>query len=113
CGDPKRTRQHREALSRGDKQGRVLALARRNRKPPLALFLPLDKPPSRAYSVGARCASAGGQLRERRHAEARQRGEEMGFLDRLLGRKGNKAAPAEEPAAEVECPHTAVTARWD
>ena len=37
----------------------------------------------------------------------------MGFLDRLLGRKGNKAAPAEEPAAEVECPHTAVTARWD
>jgi len=37
----------------------------------------------------------------------------MGLLDRLFGRKGNKAAPAEEPAAEVECPHTAVTARWD
>jgi len=37
----------------------------------------------------------------------------MGFLDRLVGRKGDKAAPAEEPAAEVECPHTAVTARWN
>jgi hypothetical protein len=37
----------------------------------------------------------------------------MGFLDRLFGRKGDKAAPAEEPAAEVECSHAAVTARWD
>jgi hypothetical protein len=37
----------------------------------------------------------------------------MGFLDKLFGRKGNEAAPAEGPAAEVECPHTAVTARWD
>jgi len=37
----------------------------------------------------------------------------MGFLDRLFGRKGDKAARAEEPPAEVECPHTAVTARWN
>ncbi len=37
----------------------------------------------------------------------------MGFLDRLFGRKGDKAAPASEPPAEVECPHTAVTARWN
>jgi transposase-like protein len=39
----------------------------------------------------------------------------MGFLDKLFGRKGSKAASAKEqpPAAEVECPHAAVTARWD
>jgi transposase-like protein len=37
----------------------------------------------------------------------------MGFLDRLFGRKGEEPAPVEEPAAEVECPHTAVTARWN
>jgi hypothetical protein len=37
----------------------------------------------------------------------------MGFLNKLFDRKVDKAAPAEEPAAQVECPHTAVTARWD
>jgi transposase-like protein len=41
----------------------------------------------------------------------------MGFLDRLFGRKGAEAAPTkkaiEEAVAEVECPHTAVTPRWE
>jgi transposase-like protein len=38
----------------------------------------------------------------------------MGFLDKLFGRKGADAAPAKkEPAVEVECPHAAVTPRWD
>lgn len=38
----------------------------------------------------------------------------MGFLDKLFGRKGADAAPAkEQPALEVECPHAAVTPRWD
>jgi transposase-like protein len=37
----------------------------------------------------------------------------MGFLDKLFGRKGDKSAPPEEPATNVECPHAAVTARWD
>jgi transposase-like protein len=42
----------------------------------------------------------------------------MGFLDRLFGRKGPEDAPAkakaiEEAIAEVECPHAAVTPRWD
>ena len=38
----------------------------------------------------------------------------MGFLDKLFGRKDADAAPAKEhPAVEVECPHAAVTARWD
>jgi hypothetical protein len=37
----------------------------------------------------------------------------MGFLNRLFDRKVDKAAPAGESVAAVECPHTAVTARWD
>ena len=38
----------------------------------------------------------------------------MGFLDKLFGRKGDKAEAAEnQPAAAVECPHAAVTPRWD
>ena len=38
----------------------------------------------------------------------------MGFLDKLFGRKDADAASAEkQPAVEVECPHAAVTARWD
>jgi hypothetical protein len=38
----------------------------------------------------------------------------MGFLDKLFGRKGADATPAKgQPAVEVECPHAAVTARWD
>lgn len=39
----------------------------------------------------------------------------MGFLDKLFGRKGDKAAaPVEEtPAVALECPHAAVTPRWD
>jgi transposase-like protein len=38
----------------------------------------------------------------------------MGFLDKLFGRKGGDAGAAEEqPAVEVECPHAAVTARWE
>ena len=42
----------------------------------------------------------------------------MGFLDRLFGRKGAEAAATkqktiEEAIAEVECPHGAVTPRWD
>ena len=42
----------------------------------------------------------------------------MGFLDRLFGRKGAEEAPTkekpiEEVIAEVECPHAAVTPRWE
>jgi len=38
----------------------------------------------------------------------------MGFLDSLFRRKGAPAAPAEEPPARTaECPHTAVTPRWE
>ena len=40
----------------------------------------------------------------------------MGFLDRLFGRKEDKGAPTavdEAPAVEMECPHGAVTPRWD
>ena len=39
----------------------------------------------------------------------------MGFLDRLFGRKGDgEAATVEEtPAMAVDCPHAAVTPRWD
>jgi len=38
----------------------------------------------------------------------------MGFLDSLFRRKGGEAAPTEEkPAVHVECPHTAVTPRWN
>jgi transposase-like protein len=38
----------------------------------------------------------------------------MGFLDRFFGRKATAAAPeGEKPAEEVECPHAAVTPRWD
>jgi transposase-like protein len=38
----------------------------------------------------------------------------MGFLDKLFGRKDADAAPAkEQPTAQVECPHAAVTPRWD
>jgi len=36
----------------------------------------------------------------------------MGFLDGLFRRKGDKSAPTEEKPA-VECPHGAVTPRWD
>ena len=42
----------------------------------------------------------------------------MGFLDKLFGRKDDKQAStpvdASQPdAADVECPHAAVTPRWD
>ena len=42
----------------------------------------------------------------------------MGFLDRLFGHKGAEEAPtkkkaSDEAIAEVECPHAAVTPRWD
>lgn len=38
----------------------------------------------------------------------------MGFLDRLFGRKGAAAAPVEEPPPVTEeCPHAAITPRWD
>jgi hypothetical protein len=40
----------------------------------------------------------------------------MGILDKLFGRKGEKQAPApadQPPAVQVECPHAAVTPRWD
>ena len=38
----------------------------------------------------------------------------MGFLDGLFRRKGGEGAPIEEkPALNVECPHAAVTPRWD
>jgi transposase-like protein len=42
----------------------------------------------------------------------------MGFLDRLFGRRGGAEAPAkenpvEQAVAAVECPHAAVTARWE
>jgi len=38
----------------------------------------------------------------------------MGFLDKLFGRKGDKAETADEsPAVAVDCPHGAVTPRWD
>jgi hypothetical protein len=39
----------------------------------------------------------------------------MGFLDKLFGRKDDKpSAVADKPRAEeVECPHAAVTPRWD
>jgi len=38
----------------------------------------------------------------------------MGFLDKLFGRKGSDASPVDAPpAVEVECPHGAVTPRWD
>jgi hypothetical protein len=40
----------------------------------------------------------------------------MGFLDRLFGRKEDKAGDAsavEAPAADAVCPHGAVTPRWD
>lgn len=38
----------------------------------------------------------------------------MGFLDRLFGRKDGKAGTHEEqPTETVECPHAAVTPRWD
>ena len=38
----------------------------------------------------------------------------MGFLDRIFGRKGADAASVEgPPPVEVECPHAAVTPRWD
>lgn len=41
----------------------------------------------------------------------------MGFLDSLFRRKGANAAPAtptgEAPAVAEECPHAAVTPRWD
>ena len=41
----------------------------------------------------------------------------MGFLDRLFGRKGEDqtAAKSEEqpPAVAQDCPHGAVTPRWD
>lgn len=42
----------------------------------------------------------------------------MGFLDRLFGRKdaegaAKKEKTIEEAIAEVECPHAAVTPRWD
>jgi nitrite reductase/ring-hydroxylating ferredoxin subunit len=40
----------------------------------------------------------------------------MGFLDKLFSRKGENQAPVpadQQPAVEAECPHTAVTPRWD
>ncbi len=38
----------------------------------------------------------------------------MGFLDSLFRRKGAPAAPVEESTAVTpECPHRAVTPRWD
>lgn len=38
----------------------------------------------------------------------------MGFLDKLFGRKDADTAPAQkQPEIEVECPHAAVTPRWD
>lgn len=38
----------------------------------------------------------------------------MGFLDRLFGRKGEAKPAKEQPnVVEAECPHGAVTARWD
>jgi hypothetical protein len=39
----------------------------------------------------------------------------MGFLDKLFGRKGGKEATTVDgpPAAAVDCPHGAVTPRWD
>lgn len=38
----------------------------------------------------------------------------MGFLDSLFRRKGAEAAPVDDTlAVEVECPHGAVTPRWD
>ncbi len=36
----------------------------------------------------------------------------MGFLDKLFGRKG-AATPAAESAVDVQCPHAALTPRWD
>lgn len=36
----------------------------------------------------------------------------MGFLDSLFRRKG-AARPVKESAVPQECPHTAVTPRWD
>lgn len=38
----------------------------------------------------------------------------MGFLDKLFGRKSDDVTTVERPPeAEVECPHAAVTPRWD
>ena len=38
----------------------------------------------------------------------------MGFLDKVFGRKGGKEATADAPAAVApDCPHGAVTPRWD
>jgi nitrite reductase/ring-hydroxylating ferredoxin subunit len=38
----------------------------------------------------------------------------MGFLDKLFSRKGDKAEAVEkQPAVAAECPHAAVTPRWD
>jgi nitrite reductase/ring-hydroxylating ferredoxin subunit len=38
----------------------------------------------------------------------------MGFLDKLFGRKGAEESTAAAPAAGApDCPHAAVTPRWD
>ena len=38
----------------------------------------------------------------------------MGFLDKLFGRKGGTEATDDGPAAVApDCPHAAVTPRWD
>ncbi|TMC00490.1 MAG: hypothetical protein E6J42_00635 [Chloroflexi bacterium] len=36
----------------------------------------------------------------------------MGILDKLFGRKSEAAAPADKKP-EVECPHAAITPRWN
>lgn len=38
----------------------------------------------------------------------------MGFLDKLFGRKRDNVSTVERPSeVEVECPHGAVTPRWE
>src|SRR5207247_10930179 len=80
----------------------------------------LDKRAARAESVGAPAArrpEAWGDLSERQvPAEARRETLTMGFLDKLLGRKGRvgTAQPKEDEAIpDAPCPHGALVPHWD
>jgi hypothetical protein len=60
-------------------------------------------------------AGRGGRRRTGRDLGEQMEGR-VGFLDKIFGRKGDKEAPvAERPSASaaVDCPHAAVTPRWD